>query len=801
MRSSVRSNVRLALLAGAAMIAMPLAAQSTPTAPIVPDPASSEPAAPQSAADTTAQTSRAENPAGTEVIVTAQRRRENVQDVPIAITALTRDQLSATGAADTESLRVAAPSLNVTTAAAGFGLPRIRGIGATGQGPGIENPVAIYVDGVYYGASFGVLQSLYDVDLVTVLKGPQGTLFGRNATGGLIQIQTRDPKLDRVVGSAQLGYGNYDTRSSAGFVSVPLSEVAAVSVSGQIEDRKDGFGRNLFLNRDVQTARSYAARGKFLFQPSSDTKILLSADTNGRDGDDPAFTNYGLNTLGQDVQAQIRARGGDDRYDILADFQPSVRTRQSGVGLTIDQGVGDFTLKSITAYRHSRIRTFFDPDGTTVQTLVINNNQYDKQFSQELNLLSPELGNFKFVGGLYYLHDRAGLDPNRTTGIAIFNNNGRSDTLGEVKLNSYSAFAEGTLKLGSATNLIAGFRYTIDERDFTGFTQTFNGATNATVTSATTTDAISFKRPSWRLSVDHRFSPELMTYASYNRGFRAGTFVPQVAPFTILEPEVVDAYEVGAKTDLFGRRLRLNLAAYYFDQSRVQVFQIISGVQNVYNAQGAEIYGLDGDFSVRVTDNFRLFGGFNYNHARYKAFTDAVISVPFPVASTFSTTQFSYVSSTTGATLVNTTCLGTFVPPNITTQAARDAFYRSRPGGNCLLRGDASGNKLQNTPDVTVSFGGSLDIPTSAGIFTLTGNYYYNDGFVANPDERLRQPHYNLFDAALTWKHPDNQVYARIYGKNLTNAFYRSQLSASNSGDTGYAGAPRTYGVQLGVNF
>ncbi len=736
-----------------------------------------------------------------EIVVRAQRREERLQDVPIAITTLNSDQLTTSGVADTETLRVAVPSLNVTTAVGGFGLPRIRGVGATGQGPGIENPVAIYVDGVYYGASFGILQSLYDVDQLTVLKGPQGTLFGRNATGGLIQIQTRNPSLTEVQANGQIGYGNYNTASAAIFASAPIARNAAFSISAQYEDRADGIGRNLFLNQDVQAGDTYAARAKLLIEPGPQTEVIFSIDANGRNYSDPAFVTFGLNTNGQNTRAQVAALGGNPDYDILADRAPTVSTEQWGASMSVEQGIGEHTLTSITAYRESRISNFFDPDGTTVQTLVINNNQYDKQFSQELSLISPNSGAFRYVLGLYYLHNLAGLDPNRTTGIAIFGNNGRSDVFADVTLDSYSAFAEGTYSIGENTNVTAGIRYTIDNRRFSGFTQTFNGATNATVTSPTTEDEVTFESPSWRLSVDHRFSPELLVYASYNRGFRAGTFVPQVTPFTILQPEEVDAFEVGFKSDLFDRRVRVNVAGYYFDQSSVQVFQIIAGVQNVYNAQGAEIYGVDGDITFNVSRNFRIFGGFNYNHARYKEFTDAVITVPFPVGPTFSTTQFTYVDSATGQTVANTTCLGTFVPPNLTTQAQRDAFYRGRLGGNCLVRGDASGNRLQNTPDITFSVGASLDIPTSIGKFTLAGHFYHNGGFVGSPDERVQQEAYSLLDASLTWAIPGDKFHVRLWGKNLTDSVYFSQISASNSGDNAYAGLPLTYGVQVGFRF
>lgn len=740
------------------------------------------------------------------ILVTATKREEDAQDVPIAITALDQEQITASGVTGIEDLRAAVPSLNVTTAVAGFGLPRIRGIGATGQGPGVENPVAVYVDGVYYGSAFGILQSLFDTEQVAVLKGPQGTLFGRNATGGLIQITTRNPSLTAAQASAELGFSNYDSYSAGAFVSVPLADTLALSVSGQYDDRDKGFGTNLFTGNDVQSGQQWAGRAKLLFEPGDATSILLMGDFNGRDASEPAFINFGLNTLGQDAISQIIAQGGDPRRDILADVDPFVRARQWGVGATLDHEFGEITFRSITAYRHSELQSFFDPDGTTVRQLVIDNNQLDKQFTQEFNLISNGDGPFQWVVGAYYMHDDAGLLPySRTSGLAIAGQvgaSGRIDNVTRVSLNSYSGFAEGTFALTDATNIVAGIRYTSDKRHVEGENVTFNSNTSTTTTVPYAERDLSFQKVSWRLSIDHRFSDELMSYASYNRGFRAGAFGPQVInnAIPILTPEVVNAFEVGIKSDLFDRRLRINLAGFYNDQSSVQVMQVISGVQNIYNAQGAEIYGIDGDLSVEVAENLRLFGGFSWSHGRYKQFTDAVISIPYPVGSTFSTTNFSYIDSVTGQTVVNTVCLGTFVPPNITTQAGRDGFYRGRTGGNCLLRGDASGNKLQNSPDFTFSLGGSWEVETPMGALTLAGNVYHNGGYVGTPDERVVQESFTTLAASATLQVTDS-IYARVWGNNLTNSFYRSQIGASNSGDNGYSGAPRTYGVSVGFDF
>lgn len=710
-----------------------------------------------------------------EIVVTAQKREQNVQDVPVAITALGTEQLAAAGATGTADLKALVPSLNVTTGVGGFGLPRIRGVGASGQGPGIENPVAVMVDDVYYGAAFGILQSLFDAQQVAVLKGPQGTLFGRNATGGVIQITTRRPQFTPH-GSAQVGYGNFDTSNAAVFYTAPLSDVVAFSVSGQYENRREGYGVNRFTGNDVMDGRGWAGRAKLLWNPSDVTSVLLSIDTNGRDASDPSFRNFALNALGLNVTTLIVNAGGDPEYDIFSDIDPVLRARQTGASAIVEHDFGSVTFKSVTAYRKSELRTYFDPDGTTQARLRIDNNNYDKQFTQEIELLSDTDGPFEWVVGAFYMSNSAGQDPGRTTGTTTFGGNGYSDTITEVTLESYSAFAEGTYAFNDTTNLTAGVRYTSDDREFEAHTDNFNGATAVFTAGALQSASRNFSKATYRLSLDHRFSDQVMAYASFNRGFRSGTYVPQASPIIVLEPELVDAYEVGLKTDLFDRRVRINAATYFYDQTNVQVQQVIAGVNSVYNAQGAEVKGIDADLTWQVTDRFRLFGGVGYTDARYTEFTNAIISTPYPLPAGF-------------VIPAGQTCRGTFGSP------------AAQLGGNCLLIGDASGNQLQNTPKLTASLGGNLEIPTSVGEFTLAGNVYYNDGFVGTADERIFQESYTTVDGSLTWRPTDDRFYVRVWGKNLSDAYYRTQIGATNSGDNGTPGVPRTFGITVGFDY
>jgi iron complex outermembrane receptor protein len=708
-----------------------------------------------------------------EVLVTAQKRAENMQDVPIAVTALSADALTAIGVRDTFDLKSAVPSLNFSTAVGGLGLPRIRGVGSTGTGPGIENPVATYIDGIYIGSSTGALTSLSDIEQVAVLKGPQGTLFGRNATGGLIQITTKSPSQD-FAAEVEATAGNYGTYGGSAYVTGGLAESVAASAAFKYENRDEGYGVNRRTGNEILTQESYSGRAKVLWEPGENTTVVLSGDVSHVEAVNPAFR-----PLTRNVRGNFAA--GSER-DIDADFDPTLESEQYGGSLQIRYDFGAVELMSLSAYRNMELHVRFDPDGTTEDEWVAlpggsvpplgfqhgfasENNQIDEQFTQEVQLLSADDAAFTWVVGAFYMKGKGEYAPSRNTNAFLTSLNRYTDLVAEQTLDSYAAFAQGTYAFNEATNLTTGIRYTRDEREATGLRQTYSRATGQPIVPQIPPQGIeeryekTFPRTTWRVSLDHRFSPEVMGYVSYNRGFRSAAFVSQNIGIAtslgnkVLQPEIVDAYELGMKSDLLDRRLRFNAAGYYYEQENVQVMQIQSGIQIVYNAEGAEIYGFDADLTALVTDHFTITTGVNYTHARYTDFPNAAVAIPQP------------------------------------------------GGGNLLTTGDASGKRLQNVPDWTASVGMFYDIPTSAGEISLAANYYYNDGWPADPDNRVQQASYGLLDASATWKSANQTLSLSVWGKNLTDEFYFQQLGASNFADNGVQAAPRTYGVTVGMHF
>ena len=257
-----------------------------------------------------------------EIVVTAQRRNENIQDVPISITAVSGEALRTSGVVSTQDISLITPGLQFQQAV-GNSSPFIRGVGSQAVGPGNEASVATYIDGVYLASGAGGLFSLNGIERIEVLKGPQGTLFGRNATGGLVHIITRDPTFEPGF-EGSVGYGNYDTFEARAYATAGLASNIAFNVAGFYRRQGDGFGRNLVTGRDVNRAdREMAARGKLLFRPSADTRIRLAADYNESRGTSLVSVRPfpgSVSIAGAIFQGRY--------WDIASDFQPRVQTHK-----------------------------------------------------------------------------------------------------------------------------------------------------------------------------------------------------------------------------------------------------------------------------------------------------------------------------------------------------------------------------------------------------------------------------------------------------------------------------------------
>lgn len=693
-----------------------------------------------------------ENQAGIEdIVVTAQRREERLQDVPIAITAFSAERLSNTGVTSAGDLGAVTPALTVASNQNYF-QPRIRGIGTQAFGPGLENPIATYIDGVYIASAPASLLSLAGIERVEVLKGPQGTLFGRNATGGLIQVVTRDPRAG-FSGNADVGYGNYNTFTANAYLNGG-SDAVAGDLSIHYSHQGDGYGRNFFLNQDANRLdNDFAARSKLLIRPFDGTTIRVSGDYTANNGSLPTIRQYSesLPLLGPQTPGSP--------WDADSDYPSRFKFRGGGGSVRIDQDAGSIRLASITAYRKSTFNYQLDFDATRTSAFSVTNRQIDRQFSQELQLASGPGSTVTWLLGAYYFSGKGSFDPadigfdgpllsptSPTFPLSLLRYAGNQAT------KSFAGFGQATVPLGENTNLTGGLRYTTEKREL-DVTQTAFLLGGVQVPE-TTTAAARFNKLTWRLSLDHKFTPDVMVYASYNRGFKSGGFNVTTPLEPQYSPETLDAYEIGVKADLFGHKLRLNPSIFYYDYQNVQVqFFTNQGQIGIRSGPSARIYGLDLDFEFAPTRELRFYGGATVIHDRFGNYPNAPIAIPLPM------------------------------------------------GGNAFSTGDATGNRLPFTADFSGTIGVEYKIPLASGNLALNANLNHNSGFFSETDNQLRQPSYNMISASIGWSTKDDRFSVRAWGKNLANEAVIIQLSSGPAGVGAAYQPPRTYGITIGSKF
>jgi iron complex outermembrane receptor protein len=410
-------------------------------------------------------------------------------------------------------------------------------------------------------------------------------------------------------------------------------------------------------------------------------------------------------------------------------------------------------LLGISAYRHTDWETLFDSDGHQAFILQAQVSEPDRQFSQEFQLLSTGAGPLQWVVGAYYFDASGGFLP----GIVNVVPSGLINTLfSKQKTQSYSVFGQGSYALSDATSVTVGARWTTEDKSIDGSGSLFFPAAGVTVPVGPIAAEETIDEPTWRLAIDHQLSDEVMVYASYNHGFKSGGYDPSsVSRAVYVKPEELDAIEVGMKTEVLDRRLRINGATYYYDYTNLQLNTFVNGLLTVYNGDSAEVYGLDLDITAAPTDRLTLTLGLAVIHGRYG---------DFPVTQTV-----------------------------------------SLPTGGIVALPDASadGKRLVNTPDWTVNLGANYAVPLSNGSLTFAANLYHSDGWYNAPENRTRMDSYDLVNASMTWAFGAGEMYsAKLWGRNLGDEFVFSSITNQVPVTDMVTGAPgRTYGLTLGMKF
>lgn len=714
-----------------------------------------------------------------EVTVTATRREESIQSVPISITAISGEALAEAGVKDTRDLVNFAPNLAqqgsfAHTSPSFF----IRGIGSTQFNPNANSKVGVYLDDVYLASPAVHGSQIFDVAAVEIARGPQGTLFGQNTTAGLVRmISTRPDVGGGTTADARLTVGRYgqlDPEAAIGF-DTGSSSAARISVKRQA---RDGFQRNQLLDTDDGEVDSLGWRGQWLWKGSDDVSLRMLVHGSRDRSQLVPYKQVGLvDPVTSEPCASPRAGSGCSDffgYSDSSDFHrgqwdvPDQYTDVTSFGgnATLDWKLSAFTLTSVTAYEENESRVHEDPDASPNYVMTGNYYAKPRQTSQELRLTSPQ-GELSWIAGAYYFHETndtsvgfpiPGFGPGALSGVS-----GVPEGFGQISsmdTDSYALFGNVDVVASERIKLSLGVRYTHETKDvdYAAWLADVTDVSNAMlfvgreITDRALFQTIDFRNDeSWddvsgRVSLSYSFTDDVLGYATISRGFNSGNynggaFLNQ-AEATLVDPETLLSYEVGLKSEL-AEQLRLNLSAFYYDFTDQQVFVLASGaesvpIQQLSNAAASTLYGLEMEATWRPVDSLVVQLGAGYTHSEFDQF-------------------------------------------------------------DTPLGQDLSGRTLPSAPETNVNAMATYTIPSALGAwaFEVDGKYQSKQYFSVNNDPILSQGAYTLANAHVSWTSSNEHTSVTAWVRNLADKDYLVGAFdlASFGWDQWVVGEPRTYGV------
>lgn len=747
----IRLTVRAIALASACML-LPAAAFAQEAAK--PGTPSSAQAAPTATTPQQAEVPREEG-ALKDIVVTAQKRESSVQRTALAITAVGGEDLRSREINSVENLAPSLPNVNFGKNV-GFARIAIRGVGFDTTVIGQEGRVAYHTDGVYISRPSAAIASFFDINRVEVVRGPQGTLYGRNATAGAINVITNDPQ-PGFGGYGKVTVGNYGLISTDAAVTGGSDELS-VRLALQSSNR-GGYGRNFNLNENIDNEHTIALRGKVKFKPSDAFNIVLSADY-FRENDQAFVYHYigvgspGVLPLGQVLGGTVPPNPRDTNSDV-----PQVNRRNFyGFGAVANLNLGFATLTSVTGYRHSFTDYRSDADGTSAVTATFHIEERAHQFSQELRL-AGNIDRLKYlIGGYYFSEDIYGnnaFTPLRRPAPPYGFAQG-VDFRGDSTTRALAAFGQLDWEVVDNLTLSVGARYNherkgIDHRGMQDLATPYDPAVPFVYTQFQVAREIenSFTP---RLGVEFRAARDVLFYATYAKGFKSGGFNNN-AFGSPLEPEKLTDYEGGIKAEFFNHKLRTNLAGFYYDYTNLQLQRIVGSAAIPLNAGKAIVKGVEAELAVRPVRNLEL------------------------------SANASYLDST----------LRNFSTPD----AARPTL------GTIVI----DGNRLPQSPRYTVNLAAAYTVNTGIGDFTLRGEAAYTDrvyfSFYNRPE--VSQDGYGKYNAFLNYSDDKTGLSASLFVRNIANkrTISSAQVSAgfSRFPIVGAYDPPRTYGASIGYRF
>ena len=720
-----------------------------------------------------------ESSAGDEIVVTAQRRSEALEQVPMAVSVVTGDALEKAGVTSISDIGRVATGVQFNFAGA-VPVVAIRGISSLVTGNNVEPNVAIYVDGFYNANPAAIASDLANLESIEVLKGPQGTLYGRNATGGAVLINTRGPS-KTWTGRVDASYGSFNETNLNGFVAGPLSDRIRFSV-GLHNRRSDGYIKLVdptTIGKTVGDAapfREFSARAKL--QVDLTDKLTATLGYNYTNFDDPRIELFSQfahvnSAAGIPAPPGRPTKFGQAAYNYETHHR--VKSHEGTLKLSYETGIG--TINSYTGYAKRRSRQAFDFDGSYADLTYTTTSWREKSFQQTVDYNVNAIKGVDLVLGGFYYYDHFGTaDPDGTVsyrpGLVV-----AQTSHAQQYTRAWAVYADATWHITDQFSLAAGGRYSHDWKRMTFNAQLPTGAFSV----APIEDAKSWNAFTPRVTARYEIAPRTNIWASWSRGFRSGTYNfagPTVLGLLPVDPETADAFELGFKTAQ--RRLRFSTSAYYYDYRSIQTSVTIpnpicppntvcSPLITLQNAKGATVYGVEGEVTWQPVDQLSLHSGVVWSHGRYKSFPNAI---------------------GTGVNATNTL--------NVTNQ-----------------KQDWTGKMMVRAPNWSGNVSADYEQPVSFGTIRISANLNFTSSFplqnaslygpLAPPElrdkQRLRQKGYALLSAQLGWTDPSDHFSVTVYGNNLTDHTYFLFYNAGVFGDYSPTATPREYGIRAGYKF
>jgi iron complex outermembrane receptor protein len=692
-----------------------------------------------------------------DIVVTAQKRSETAQRTPLAITAVSGTDLETRQITDFEKMAPSLPNVNFGKNV-GFARIAIRGLGFDSTTAGQEGRVAYHTDGVYISRPSAQLASFFDISRVEVIRGPQGTLYGRNATAGAVNVVTNEPE-QQTGGYAKLTVGNFGLVATEVALTGPVSDTVAARIAFQTTDRS-GYGENLLTGETIDNEHSFAVRGKLKFEPAAAVKLLLSAEYSHQDGNNFVYHYIGPGKPGLvPVGPRLGGRVASNPRDTFGDDDQINKRRFFGASAALDVDLGFGSLTSISAYRDSNTAFVSDGDGTDLQIGTFHIDEIARQFSQEVRL-NGETGRLRWlVGGFYFnehIYARTTFDAVRAPNPVLLGRLTQGlDFRGNFTTDAYAAFGQLDYEIVDGLTISGGIRFShekksLDQKGVVDFVTPYDLAVPPAYNQFQNSSA-TFNSTTPRINIEYRFTPRIMAYATYSKGFKSGGYALSALGQPV-QPERLTDYEAGFKSDLFDGRLRLNLSGFYYDYTNLQVQRIIGGTAVMVNAASAKVKGIEGEFVIKPVDGFEISGNASWLHARFSQF--------------------------------------------MTEDSAR------------LEQGmlDLGGNKLPQAPDYVVNLAAQYTADLGNGDLTVRGEASWTDEvfFSAYNRPEVSQGAFEKFNLSLAYAH-NSGVTATAFVRNLTNkrTISTEQVSGGFFGFPimGAYDPPRTYGISIGYRF